>query len=106
MMLTSSTRRVSTVRSRARFAKQHVPASAEPRSWDTANDMADGDDSVILRFYDGFADDYHLAYGGEWDAASERQGASLDRLIRDALPDARAILDCSCGIGTQALGLA
>src|SRR4051794_25853883 len=68
--------------------------------------MAESDESFILRFYDGFADDYHLAYGGEWDAASERQGASLDRLIRDALPDARTILDCSCGIGTQALGLA
>src|SRR4051812_49586668 len=57
-------------------------------------------------FYDGLAPDYHLAYGGQWDAAVERQAAALDRIIRATLPDARDILDCSCGIGTQAIGLA
>lgn len=36
-----------------------------------------------------------------------RQGAALDRAILDALgPGAKSVLDCSCGIGTQALGLA
>jgi glycine/sarcosine N-methyltransferase len=64
------------------------------------------DDAALLRFYDEFADDYHLAYGGDWEAAVERQGEALDALIRDALPNASAVLDCSCGIGTQALGLA
>src|SRR3954471_6818950 len=57
-------------------------------------------------FYDGLAPDYHLAYGGQWDAAVERQGAALDRIIRAALPEAQDVLDCSCGIGTQAIGLA
>jgi SAM-dependent methyltransferase len=57
-------------------------------------------------FYDGFADDYDLVYAGNWQAAVERQGAALDALIRRLLPDAGTVLDCSCGIGTQALGLA
>lgn len=60
----------------------------------------------VVEFYDGFALDYHLVYGGNWDSAVERQGAALDRLIRDRLPSAKDVLDCSCGIGTQAIGLA
>jgi SAM-dependent methyltransferase len=64
------------------------------------------DNATIRRFYDGFAGDYHLAYGDNWEAALERQGAALDGLIRSHLPDAGRVLDCSCGIGTQALGLA
>ena len=56
-------------------------------------------------FYDGYAADYHLVYE-DWHAAVERQGEVLDRLIRTILPDAADVLDCSCGIGTQALGLA
>ena len=36
-----------------------------------------------------------------------RQGEALDKLIRSELGDApQAVLDCSCGIGTQAIGLA
>jgi len=57
-------------------------------------------------FYDGLAPDYHLVYADRWDEAVEGQGAALDRLIRDARPHARDVLDCSCGIGTQAIGLA
>jgi glycine/sarcosine N-methyltransferase len=67
-------------------------------------------------FYDDLADDYHLIYA-DWAASVERQGAALDGVIRAALTplstadiaEPRAqfdILDCSCGIGTQALGLA
>lgn len=64
------------------------------------------DDAAMIRFYDGLADDYHLVYGGRWDAAVEERGAALDALIRAHLPDATRVLDCACGIGTQALGLA
>ncbi|MGH3426142.1 MAG: class I SAM-dependent methyltransferase, partial [Mycobacteriales bacterium] len=66
--------------------------------------MAEHDDATL--FYDEFAEDYDLAYGGNWDGAVERQGASLDALIRERVPDATTVLDCSCGIGTQAIGLA
>ena len=57
-------------------------------------------------FYDGLAADYHFVYGDFWDEAVERQGVALARLIRGARADAVAVLDCSCGIGTQAIGLA
>ena len=64
------------------------------------------DYAATVRFYDGLADDYHLVYGDDWDAAVEERGAALHALIRSHLPDATTVLDCSCGIGTQALGLA
>src|SRR4051794_19467030 len=60
----------------------------------------------VEAFYDGFAADYELAYGGAWHSAVERQGAALERLIRRVLPDAADVLDCACGIGSQAIGLA
>ena len=59
----------------------------------------------VREFYDGFALDYHLVYG-DWTAAVERQGAALDRLIRAIHKNPVDVLDCSCGIGTQAIGLA
>lgn len=57
-------------------------------------------------FYDQLAPDYHLIFG-DWDASIARQGAALDRLIQVfAGGPPLDLLDCSCGIGTQALGLA
>jgi glycine/sarcosine N-methyltransferase len=55
-------------------------------------------------FYDKSADAYHLVFE-DWDAAVHRQG----RLVAALLPPPVAVgpvLDCACGIGTQALGLA
>jgi glycine/sarcosine N-methyltransferase len=60
----------------------------------------------VRDFYDDFAADYHLAYGDRWDEAVERQARALDELIQEVAPGARRVLDCSCGIGTQAIGLA
>jgi SAM-dependent methyltransferase len=62
----------------------------------------------VTPFYDAFAPDYHLAYGGEaaWRAAVVRQGEALDGVIRRRVTDATRVLDVSCGIGTQAIGLA
>ncbi|MFI6353560.1 methyltransferase domain-containing protein [Streptomyces sp. NPDC050743] len=54
------------------------------------------------RFYDELADDYHLIYP-DWETSLRRQGAALDALVGRA---GAAVLDCSCGIGTQAIGLA
>lgn len=53
----------------------------------------------MAHFYDELADDYHLIYS-DWDASIRRQG---DALIGQ---DRAEVLDCSCGIGTQAIGLA
>lgn len=63
-------------------------------------------EDTTVAFYDGLAADYHLVYGDRWDEAVTRQGAVLEWLIRRALPHAGDVLDCSCGIGTQAIGLA
>ncbi|MFI0451901.1 class I SAM-dependent methyltransferase [Actinomadura sp. 6N118] len=43
----------------------------------------------------------------DWDASMARQATALDGLIRLRLgAGPRMVLDCSCGIGTQAIGLA
>lgn len=57
-------------------------------------------------FYDELAPDYHLIYAN-WDASMAWQAQSLDALVRRHLgPGAQRVLDCACGIGTQAIGLA
>ncbi len=66
----------------------------------------DGAGADTIAFYDGLAGDYHLVYADRWDGAVTRQGRALARLITTATPGARDVLDCSCGIGTQAIGLA
>jgi len=60
----------------------------------------------VRDFYDHLAADYHLIYP-DWRSAVVRQGAVLDRLVRSILGEGeRDVLDCACGIGTQAIGLA
>ena len=59
----------------------------------------------VVDFYDELAPEYHLIYE-DWNTAVEHQSVALDRLVRSRLPDAQSVLDCTCGIGTQALGLA
>lgn len=57
-------------------------------------------------FYSDLAPLYHLIYE-DWDASMSRQASMLNALIRSTWGDTvRSILDLSCGIGTQALGLA
>ena len=57
-------------------------------------------------FYERLAPDYHLIFA-DWQASVRRQGTALDALIRARLgPPPLSVLDCSCGIGTQAIGLA
>lgn len=64
------------------------------------------DTGSVREFYDQLAVDYHLIYP-DWRGAVRRQGAVLDRLVRTLLGDGPfSILDCACGIGTQAIGLA
>lgn len=60
----------------------------------------------VRAFYDQLADSYHLTYA-DWRKDVARQGAVLDRLLRSILgPGPHDVLDCACGIGTQAIGLA
>ncbi|QSQ12379.1 class I SAM-dependent methyltransferase [Myxococcus landrumensis] len=60
----------------------------------------------VRDFYEGLAEEYHLLFAN-WAQTVERQGATLDALLRrSGAPPPRRVLDCACGIGTQALGLA
>ena len=60
----------------------------------------------VERFYDDLAAEYHRVYA-DWESAIERQASTLDQLIRcESSASVPVVLDCSCGIGTQAIGLA
>ncbi|MET8956364.1 class I SAM-dependent methyltransferase [Streptomyces sp. NPDC004393] len=59
-------------------------------------------ENSVAHFYDELADDYHLIYA-DWDTGIRRQGDALHALMGR---DGASVLDCSCGIGTQAIGLA
>jgi SAM-dependent methyltransferase len=59
---------------------------------------------VHTPFYDAVAAAYHLLFQ-DWDSAIERQRTVL-RQILPPPADSGKVLDCACGIGTQALGLA
>jgi len=55
-------------------------------------------------FYDSLAAIYHLIFP-DWDGAVRWQGEVLRRLLPPP-EEAGCVLDCACGIGTQALALA
>jgi SAM-dependent methyltransferase len=56
-------------------------------------------------FYDRAANLYHLVFQ-DWDESIERQAQQLASVIEARWKGASTILDVSCGIGTQAIGLA
>ena len=60
----------------------------------------------VADFYDLLSTDYHSMYA-DWRSEVLRQGKILDALIRRYLGERQvSVLDCTCGIGTQAIGLA
>lgn len=68
-------------------------------------------ESTVLQFYDQLAGEYHLMFA-DWTEEVTRQGETLARIIQSHLGEANlgtpmpSVLDCACGIGTQAIGLA
>src|ERR1700677_690433 len=54
--------------------------------------------------YDSMADSYHLIFK-DWQESIDRQSVLISRLLPGP-SEFGPILDCACGIGTQALGLA
>lgn len=66
-------------------------------------------DESVIDFYDDLAKDYHHIFV-DWYHAVSWQGEVLSKFIHSKLASGRregaALLDCSCGIGTQAIGLA
>ena len=61
---------------------------------------------IIQTFYDSMASQYDKLFQ-DWEATTREQAAILNALFEDYGFDRTAnILDCACGIGTQAIGLA
>ena len=61
---------------------------------------------ITQTFYDNLASQYDKLFL-DWQAATREQAVILDRIFREQGFDHSArILDCACGIGTQAIGLA
>ena len=57
-------------------------------------------------FYDGLAGEYHAIYD-DWWAGAQWHAGIVDKVLQSAGVDRGSdVLDCACGIGTQALGLA
>lgn len=62
--------------------------------------------NITQTFYDNLAAHYDKLFE-DWHAATKEQALILDTLFRGEGFDSSArILDCACGIGTQAVGLA
>ncbi len=62
--------------------------------------------TTVEKFYDDFSDYYYLIFE-DWQAEREYQAHVIDSLIKSALREPfPSILDVTCGIGTQSLGLA
>ena len=61
---------------------------------------------IIQTFYDNIATQYDKLFF-DWQATMHEQAVILNRIFADSGFDKTArILDCACGIGTQAIGLA
>ena len=62
--------------------------------------------NITQTFYDNLATQYDKLFL-DWQAATEEQAVILDRIFKGYGFDQSAqVLDCACGIGTQAIGLA
>ena len=57
------------------------------------------------QFYARLAPFYHLIYP-DWETSMQQQAGMLDSVIRETWGTVSTVLDVSCGIGTQAIGLA
>jgi len=61
---------------------------------------------IVQSFYDNLASQYDKLFL-DWQSTTNQQAVMLDRLFRSRGFDNTAnVLDCACGIGTQAIGLA
>ncbi len=62
----------------------------------------------VVDFYDRMSVEYHHNMGFDREASVREESESLDRFLADQMgrPSPYSVLDCACGIGTQAIGLA
>ena len=63
-------------------------------------------EGAAFNFYQALADHYHLIFE-DWDKSIARQAAILNPLLHSVMQRTELkLLDCACGIGTQAIGFA
>ena len=61
---------------------------------------------IIQTFYDNLASQYDKLFL-DWQATTQEQAVILNKIFKDnGFDNTARILDCACGIGTQAIGLA
>jgi SAM-dependent methyltransferase len=61
---------------------------------------------IVQTFYDNLASQYDKLFSG-WQETTKEQAIILDKLFSaEGFDETAQILDCACGIGTQAIGLA
>ncbi len=61
---------------------------------------------ITQTFYDNLSSQYDKLFA-DWEATTKEQSLLLDKIFADHAFDRTAtVLDCACGIGTQAIGLA
>ena len=61
---------------------------------------------ITQTFYDHMAPQYHKLFL-DWNASTHSQAVILDNIFRsNGFGPSATVLDCACGIGTQAIGLA
>lgn len=62
--------------------------------------------SITQTFYDKLASQYDKLFL-DWQSTTQEQAVILDKLFRDnGFNSSATVLDCACGIGTQAIGIA
>jgi glycine/sarcosine N-methyltransferase len=62
--------------------------------------------SDVQHFYDEMAEQYHFIFTA-WEKSVEWQAGVLERFLENIGENTpKTVLDCTCGIGTQAIGLA
>ena len=59
-----------------------------------------------MKVFDGLASEYHLIFGDWWSAAQWQGGIIATLLAAEGVDPPSEVLDCTCGIGTQAISLA
>ena len=62
----------------------------------------------VTEFYDRLSPVFRHSQGYDWEAGVRWEGEWLNRFLANQLGGREpwSVLDCSCGIGTQAIGLA
>lgn len=62
--------------------------------------------NIVQTFYDNMASQYDKLFF-DWQATTHEQAVILDKLFKDSgFGTSAKVLDCACGIGTQAIGVA